>query len=326
MKQRQLGQGLLVSEVGFGAMGITSNYGVAASEQDAIRVISRALDLGVTLVDTAETYGPFTNEELVGKALKGRREGVVLATKFGYEFPPNGERRLNGRPEHVIKACEGSLKRLGIETIDVYYQHRLDPAVPIEDTVGAVVQLIQQGKVRHLGLSEMGPQTIRRAHAVHPVTAIQTEYSLWERSPETEIFPLLRELGIGFVAYSPLGRGFLTGQIKSPADLPEGDFRRTDPRFQGDNFNQNLRIVEHVQQIAHQKGATTGQIALAWVLSKDDGRIVPIPGTKRFNYLEENIAATNIQLSDADIARIEEGANTSGARYSDAMMRLIDKS
>ena len=316
MKQRQLGQGLLVSEIGFGTMGMTSYYGTAATEQDALRVIHRALDLGVTLVDTAEVYGPF----------KGRREGVVLATKFGYEFPPHGESRLNSRPEHVIEACEGSLKRLGVETIDVYYQHRLDPAVPIEDTVGAVAQLIQQGKVRHLGLSEMGPQTIRRAHAVHPVTVIETEYSLWERSPEAEIFPLLRELGIGFVGYSPLGRGFLTGKIKSPADLPEGDFRRTDPRFQGENFKQNVRIVEHVQQIAREKGVTAGQLALAWVLHKDDERIVPIPGTTRLDNLEENVVATTITLSDADIARIEEGVNTLGARYSDATMRLIDKS
>jgi aryl-alcohol dehydrogenase-like predicted oxidoreductase len=323
MKQRQLGQGLLVSEMGLGTMGMTSYYGAAASEQDALRVIYRALDLGVTFLDTAEAYGPFTKEELVGKALKGRREGVVLATKFAYDFLPNGERRLNGRPEHVIAACEGSLKRLGVDSIDLYYQHRLDPHVPIEETVGAMAHLVKQGKIRHLGLSEVGPQTIRRAHAVHPLTALQTEYSLWERGPEAQILPLLRELGIGFVAYSPLGRGFLTGQITSPADLPASDFRHTDPRFQGEHFARNFAMVERVQQLAREKGVTPGQIALAWVLHKGED-IVPIPGTKHIHYLEENIAATTIALSAAEIARIEEVVGTpAGARYAEAMMRLI---
>jgi aryl-alcohol dehydrogenase-like predicted oxidoreductase len=323
MKQRKLGQGLTVSAMGLGTMGMTSYYG-AAEEQDAIRVIHRALDLGVTFLDTAETYGPFTNETLVGKALKGRRDGVVIATKFAYDFLPNGERRLNGRPEHVIEACEGSLKRLGVDYIDLLYQHRLDPNVPIEETVGAMAQLVQQGKIRHIGLSEMGPKTIRRAHAVHPVTAIQTEYSLWERGPEAEILPLLRELGIGFVAYSPLGRGFLTGQITSPSDLPTSDFRHTDPRFQGENFASNFAIVERVQQIAREKGATPGQVALAWTLHKGED-IVPIPGTKRMHYLEENIAAVNVELSAAEIASIEAGIGKAvGARYAEAMMHIIN--
>ncbi|HTK11491.1 MAG TPA: aldo/keto reductase [Ktedonobacteraceae bacterium] len=323
MQQRTLGQGLTVSAMGLGTMGMTSYYG-AAEEHDAIRVIHRALELGVNFLDTAEAYGPFTNEVLVGKAIKGRRDAVILASKFAWDFPADGsERRLNGRPEHVIEACEGSLKRLGIEYIDLYYQHRLDPNVPIEETMGALAQLVKQGKIRHIGLSEMGPKTIQRALTVHPVTAIQTEYSLWERGPESAILPFLRTKGIGFVAYSPLGRGFLTGQIKSMQDLPSSDFRHTDPRFQGENFTRNLSVVERVQELAHTKKATPGQIALAWTLHKGND-IVPIPGTKRMQYLEENIAAAAIDLSAADIAHLDDvTGQAQGERYHAAMMRVI---
>lgn len=325
MQQRTLGSGkLVVSELGFGCMGLTSFYGVPADEDEAIRLIHRAIDLGVTFFDTAEAYGPFTNEKLVGRALKGRRDAVVVATKFAWEWLPNGERRPNSRPEHIFKVVDESLQRLDTDHIDLYYQHRLDPQVPIEETVGALAELVRQGKVRHIGLSEVGPQTIRRAHAVHPITALQTEYSLWERGPEAEILPTLRELGIGFVAYSPLGRGFLTGEIKNVAELDENDFRRTDPRFQGENFARNSALVEQVRQLASQKDATPGQVALAWLLNKGDD-IVPIPGTKRQVYLEENIAATRVDLSAQEIAQLEAIGTATGDRYAEAGLRFISR-
>lgn len=325
MQQRTLGKaGLKVSAMGLGCMGMTSYYG-PADEQESLRVIDRALELGINYLDTAESYGPFLNELLVGKAIKGKRDKFVIATKFGWEFPNGAQRRLNSRPEHIRQVCDESLQRLGIDTIDLYYQHRLDPNVPIEDTVGAVADLVKQGKVRYIGLSEAGPATIRRAQAVHPISALQTEYSLWEREPEAEIIPLVRELGIGFVAYSPLGRGFLTGQIQNVNDLSADDFRHTDPRFQGENFVRNSALVDTVKQLASEKGVTPGQIALAWTLHKGDD-IVPIPGTKHMRYLEENIAAASIELSDTEIAHLEEAVGKSvGARYGEAMMKTIDK-
>jgi aryl-alcohol dehydrogenase-like predicted oxidoreductase len=327
MQQRVLGnKGLTVSELGFGCMGLTWAYGAPADENEAIALLHRAIDQGVTFFDTAEAYGPFTNEQLVGRALKGRRDSVVLATKFAWEFDPNGERLgLNGRPEHIFKAIEGSLQRLDTDYIDLYYQHRLDPQVPIEETVGALAQLVKQGKIRHIGLSEVGPQTIRRAHAVHPITALQTEYSLWERGPEPKILPTLRELGIGFVAYSPLGRGFLTGEIKNIQDLDANDYRRTDPRFQGENLAHNIALVERVKQLANQKDATPGQIVLAWLLHKGND-IVPIPGTRRPQYLAENIAATRISLSADEVAQLEAIVGSpAGERYSEAGLRMITK-
>jgi aryl-alcohol dehydrogenase-like predicted oxidoreductase len=325
MQQRTLGKsGLKVSAMGLGCMGMTSYYG-PVDEQESLRVIDRALELGINYLDTAESYGPYLNERLVGKAIKGKRDKFVIATKFGWEWPVNGERRLNSRPEHIRQVCDESLQRLDIETIDLYYQHRLDPHVPIEDTIGALADLVKQGKVRYIGLSEAGPRTIRRAQAVHPISALQTEYSLWEREPEAEIIPLLRELGIGFVAYSPLGRGFLTGQIQNVNDLSADDFRRNDPRFMGENFTRNFALVERVKQLADEKGATLGQIALAWTLHKGDD-IVPIPGTKHMNYLEENIAAASIELSDVEIAHLEEAMGERvGARYSAGGMITIDK-
>lgn len=325
MQKRTLGSlsaSLPVSMMGLGCMGMTSFYG-STDEQTATRVIHRALNLGVTFFDTAEAYGPFTNEALLGRAIKGYRDQAIIATKFAWEWLPDGQRRLNGRPEHIYKVCEESLQRLGTDHIDLYYQHRLDPQVPIEETVGAMAELVKQGKIRHIGLSEVGPKTIRRAQAVHPITAIQTEYSLWERGPEAEIIPLLRELGIGFVAYSPLGRGFLTGALQNFADLPADDYRRSDPRFQGDNFAANLEIVTRVKQLAETKGATPGQIALAWLLHKGDD-IVPIPGTKRVDFLEENIDAATLPLSAAEIAQLEEIVGSpAGDRYSAAGMQWI---
>ena len=324
MKTRTLGQGLVVSEQGLGCMGMSEFYG-RSDEGEAIATIQRALDLGVTLLDTADMYGPFTNEKLVGRAIADRREQVVLATKFGNERREDGSWvGINGKPEYVHKACEASLARLGVDHIDLYYQHRVDKTVPIEDTVGAMAELVTAGKVRHLGLSEASPQTIRRAHAVHPITALQSEYSLWTRDPEDEILPTVRELGIGFVAYSPLGRGFLSGKYKKTEDLPEDDFRRHHPRFQGENFEQNLRLVERIEQIAGEKQVTAGQLALAWVLAQGDD-IVPIPGTKRRSYLQENVAAGEIVLSEDDLARIDQAAPagaTAGQRY--ANMSTID--
>jgi aryl-alcohol dehydrogenase-like predicted oxidoreductase len=312
MKQRTLGQGLQVSEIGLGCMGMSDFYG-GSDEADAIRTIHRALDLGITFLDTADMYGPFTNERLVGKALRGRRDGVVLATKFGNERREDGSWvRINGTPEYVHKACDASLERLGVEHIDLYYQHRVDATVPIEETVGAMAELVRAGKVRHLGLSEAAPGTVRRAHAVHPITALQTEYSLWTRDPEGELLDTVRGLGIGFVAYSPLGRGFLTGKYKTPEDLPEDDSRRKMPRFQGENFYRNLRLVERVGQIAAEKGVTPSQLALAWVLHRGE-EIVPIPGTRQVRYLEENVAAAGIELTGEDLRRIEEAAPVGAA-------------
>ncbi|MDB5181345.1 MAG: aldo/keto reductase [Candidatus Saccharibacteria bacterium] len=318
MKERKLGD-LTVSELGLGCMGMSEFYGTA-NEQEAIETIHRAIELGCYFLDTADMYGPFTNEQLVGKAIKDRRDKVVLATKFGNVRGEDGSfLGVNGKPEYVKKACEDSLRRLGVDHIDLYYQHRVDTTVPIEETWEAMAELVKEGKVRYLGISEAAPETIRRAHDVHPITAVQTEYSLWTRDPEEEILATVRELGIGFVAYSPLGRGFLTGQFKKPEDIPEGDFRRNNPRFQGENFYKNLELVERVTEIAKEKGCTPSQLALAWVLSQGDD-IVPIPGTKHIKYLEENIKATEVELTESDLRRIDEAAPkgaAAGNRYPD---------
>jgi aryl-alcohol dehydrogenase-like predicted oxidoreductase len=326
MNKRKLGgEGLYVSEQGLGCMGMSEFYGTA-DEDEAVATIHRAIELGVTFLDTADMYGPFDNEKLVGRAIADRRENVVLATKFGNERTEDGGFvGVNGKPEYVRKAADASLKRLGVDHIDLYYQHRVDKTVPIEETVGAMKELVEQGKVRFLGLSEAAPETIRRAHAVHPISALQTEYSLWTRDPEDAVLPTVRELGIGFVAYSPLGRGFLSGAITTPDDLAEGDFRRNNPRFQGENFRRNLELVERVKEIADEKGATPGQLALAWLLHRSDD-IVPIPGTKRVAYLEENAAAGAIDLSRDDLDRIDGAAPkgvTAGDRYPD--MSSIDR-
>jgi aryl-alcohol dehydrogenase-like predicted oxidoreductase len=325
MERRKLGtQGLEVSAMGLGCMGMSEFYG-RADEGEAIATIHRAIELGVDFLDTADMYGPFTNELLVGRAIADRRDRVVLATKFGNERREDGSWvGINGKPEYVRRACEGSLQRLGVDHIDLYYQHRVDKTVPIEETVGAMAALVEEGKVRYLGLSEASPETIRRAGEVHPISALQTEYSLWSRDPEAEVLPTVRELGIGFVAYSPLGRGFLSGRFRSPDDLPADDFRRNHPRFQGENFQRNLELVERVREIAEEKGVTSGQLALAWVLAQGKD-IVPIPGTKRREYLEENVAATEIELTPEDLARLDEAAPpgaTSGDRYAD--MSTID--
>jgi len=320
MIMRKLGnQGLTVSELGLGCMGMSEFYGTG-DEAESIATIHRALDLGVTLIDTADMYGYGANEKLVGKAIANRRDQVVLATKFGIQrSEDNSIRGINGSTGYVHQACDASLQRLGIDYIDLYYLHRVDPKVPIEETVGAMAELVQQGKVRYIGLSEAGAATIRRAYAVHPITALQSEYSLWSRDPEDEVLPTLRELGIGFVAYSPLGRGFLSGKIASPDDLAADDYRRSSPRFQGENFHKNLQLVERVKEIAAEKSVTPGQLALAWLLAQGDD-IVPIPGTKRRAYLEENVAATNITLTQAEIDRIDQVAPkniVAGNRYPD---------
>jgi aryl-alcohol dehydrogenase-like predicted oxidoreductase len=326
MHTRTLGsEGLSVSAQGLGCMGMSEFYG-SADEDEAIATIHRALELGISFLDTADMYGPFTNEKLVGRAIAGRRDEVVVATKFGNERNEDGGfLGVNGRPDYVRKACDASLRRLGVDHIDLYYQHRVDKTVPIEETVGAMKELVEQGKVRHLGLSEASPETIRRAHEVHPIAALQTEYSLWTRDPEDEVLPTVRELGIGFVAYSPLGRGFLSGAITKPEDLAEDDFRRHNPRFQRENFGKNLELVDRVREIADEKDVTPGQLALAWLLHQSDD-IVPIPGTKRVAYLEENAAADAIELSAEDLERIDDAAPagiTAGERYPD--MSSIDR-
>ena len=328
MKKRKLGNdGLLVSEQGLGCMGMSEFYG-ATDETESIATLDRALELGINFFDTSDAYGPHKNEELLGKAFRKRREDVIIATKFAIRRDPTNPavRSIDGRPEYVREACDGSLKRLGVDSIDLYYQHRVDSNVPIEDTVGAMADLVRAGKVRYLGLSEAAPQTIRRAHAVHPISALQTEYSLWSRDPEDEILATVRELGIGFVAYSPLGRGFLTGQIKTIDDLAADDYRRYSPRFQGENFSKNLDLVARVTELARLKGVTPGQLALAWVLAQGED-IVPIPGTKRRGYLEENVAASEIELSAEDLASLNELAPrgvAAGMRYPEAMMRFVD--
>jgi aryl-alcohol dehydrogenase-like predicted oxidoreductase len=325
MQTRTLGQGLEVSALGLGCMGMSEFYG-RADEGEAIRTIHRALELGITFLDTADMYGPFTNEKLVGRAIADRRDQVVLATKFGNVRGENGERLgIDGSPEYVRRACDASLQRLGTDHIDLYYQHRVDQSVPIEETVGAMAELVQQGKVRHLGLSEAAPATIRRAHAVHPITALQTEYSLWTRDPEEEILPTVRELGIGFVPYSPLGRGFLTGRFQRTDDLAEDDFRRGHPRFQGANLERNVELVERVRAIAAGKGVTAGQLALAWVLAQGED-VAPIPGTKRVRYLEENAGALDVELGEDDLRALDEAAPrgaAAGDRYAD--MSSIDR-
>jgi aryl-alcohol dehydrogenase-like predicted oxidoreductase len=322
MQTRRLGSAehpLVVSALGLGCMGMSEFYG-PGDDSASVAVIHAALDRGCTLLDTADMYGPFTNEQLVGRAIAGRRDEVVLATKTGIERRPDGARvGVNGRPEYVRAACDASLERLGVDHIDLYYQHRVDPDVPIEDTVGAMAELVAAGKVRHLGLSEAAPATIRRAYAVHPITALQSEYSLWTRDPEDEVLATTRELGVGFVAYSPLGRGFLTGRFTSPDDFPDGDFRRFNPRFQGENFQRNLDVVTPVHALAAEKGCTPGQLAIAWLLAQGDD-VVPIPGTKQLPYLEENLGALDVELTQEDLARIDAVAPrgfAAGDRYPD---------
>jgi len=314
MKHRKLGaQGLEVSTIGLGCMGMSEFYGTT-DDAESIDTIHRALDLGVNFLDTADMYGPFTNEQLVGRAIKSRRDAVVLATKFGNERNPDGSwRGINGRPEYVRKSADDSLRRLGVEVIDLYYQHRVDPATPIEDTVGAMSELVTAGKVRYLGLSEAGPKTIRRAHRVHPISALQTEYSLWSREPEDEILPAVRELGIGFVAYSPLGRGFLSGKIKNVEDLDADDYRRNNPRFQGENFQKNLDLVKRIEEIAARKHVAPSQLALAWLLTRG-GDVVPIPGSRRRRHLEENVEATEIEITSQELAQLDEAAPIGAAR------------
>ena len=326
MQMRNLGpNGPTVSALGLGCMGMSEFY-AGRDDGESTRTIHRALELGVNFLDTADMYGPFVNEELVGRAIAGHRDEVFLATKFGNVRGPDGERLgVRGDPEYVRQACDASLARLGVETIDLYYQHRVDPDVPIEETVGAMAELIEQGKVAHLGLSEAAPDTLRRAHAVYPITALQTEYSLWSRDPEDELLPATRELGIGFVPYSPLGRGFLTGRFRSLDDLPEDDYRRFSPRFQGENFEHNLELVEVVELLAAEHGVAPSQLALAWVLSRGE-HVVPIPGTKHVSFVEENIAALELELSDSDLGRLTEAMpEPAGERYDEAGMATVNR-
>jgi aryl-alcohol dehydrogenase-like predicted oxidoreductase len=319
MDTRKLGtQGLVVSQQGLGCMGMSAWYG-STDEQESIATIHRALELGITFLDTADVYGQGANEELVGRAIAGRRKEVVLATKFGNRWFDDGTRTIDGSPEYVRQALDASLRRLNVDYVDLYYQHRVDADTPIEETVGAMAELVHAGKVKHIGLSEAGPETIRRAHAVHPITALQSEWSLWTRDSEAEVVPTTRELGIGFVAYSPLGRGFLAGRFSSPAELEEGDFRKNHPRMQEDNFETNRELAERVKALAAEKGCTPAQLALAWVLSRGDD-VVPIPGTKRRTYLEENAAATQITLSDEELQQLDEAfppGAAAGERYAD---------
>jgi aryl-alcohol dehydrogenase-like predicted oxidoreductase len=329
MEQRTLGvHGLRVSALGLGCMGMSQSYG-PGDDQESVATIHRALDLGVTFLDTADMYGPFTNERLVGRAIAGRRDEVVLATKFGNQRRPDGSWvGINGRPEYVHSACDASLERLGVDHVDLYYQHRVDPSVPVEETWGAMKELVDAGKVRHLGISEAAPGTLRRANAVHPVAALQSEYSLFTRDPEGELLATVRELGIGFVAYSPLGRGFLSGRLtsSSPGEFADDDFRRGHPRFEGENFARNLRLVEQVRRLAAEKGVTPAQLAIAWVLAQGDD-VVPIPGTKRRRYLEENLAALQARLGPEDLAAIDEVAPrdaVAGERYTPAMMARVN--
>jgi aryl-alcohol dehydrogenase-like predicted oxidoreductase len=324
MKHISIG-GLDVSRIGLGAMGMSAYYlDPNSSEAESVRTIQRALELGVTHIDTAEIYGPFTNEELVGRAVKGRRDEIVLATKFGLvSHSGAGPEVLDSSPANIRTAVEGSLKRLGTDRIDLYYQHRVDPKTPIEDTVGALAELVAEGKVLHIGLSEAGPATIRRAHAVHPIAALQTEYSLWTRDPEPALLPLARELGIGFVPYSPLGHGFLTGSIRSPEELDDDDWRKTNPRFTGENFQRNLRIVDEVDAVASEAKATPAQVALAWLLAQGDD-IAPIPGTKRVTRVEENTAADQLELSAEQIERLNDLTPAAGERHEEAQMATVD--
>jgi aryl-alcohol dehydrogenase-like predicted oxidoreductase len=327
MQTRTLGRsGPTVSALGLGCMGMSEFYG-ESDDDESIATIHRALELGVNFLDTSDSYGPHTNEELVGRAIADRRDQVVLATKFGIVRDPDDPTRrgVNGRPEYVRSACEGSLQRLGVDHIDLYYQHRVDTDTPIEETVGAMAELVREGKVRYLGLSEAGTDTLRRANAVHEITALQTEYSLWSRDPEDEILPTCRELGVGFVAYSPLGRGFLTGAIRSVGDLAENDFRLSTPRFQGDNFQRNLDLVAEVERLAGEKDITPAQLALAWVLAQGED-IVPIPGTRRITRLEENAAAADVELTDDELRQIADALpEPTGDRYGEPMMRLLGR-
>ena len=330
MKTHKLGSGgLEVSAIGLGCMGMSFAYGTPEErdERESIATIHRAIERGVTFFDTAEVYGPYTNEELLGRALKGRRDGVIIATKFGFKIENGAVAGLDSRPAHIREAVEGSLRRLATDRIDLLYQHRVDPAVPIEDTVGAMAELVREGKVRFLGLSEAGEQTIRRAHAVHPISALQSEYSLWERNLEPRIIPLLRELGIGLVPFAPLGRGFLTGAVKRAEEYPETDFRRNDPRYQGENFDANARAASAVRDVATRKGATPGQIALAWLLHKGPD-VVPIPGTKRRRYLEENVGAADVSLSPEEMATLDAALapeKVAGPRYGQKQMAQVDR-